>query len=171
MRTLLILGLLAAAAAAPACTGAKAEAKPGSRGAVTIEGATFSLSDVTFVYEPSRTFRVEGMDARDVGEDCLPGVKGGIALYGRLPEGVNSPVELSDKELPLEFTGNGRDRNLCFAGSNGRLGVEQGTVKFGRVFGGAIQFTFSGEFTRVDGKGSQSELTVHASGSGTAAIR
>jgi hypothetical protein len=44
-------------------------------------------------------------------------------------------------------------------------------VKFGRVFGGAIAFTFSGEFKRYDGEGGESESTVHASGSGTAAIQ
>jgi hypothetical protein len=170
MRTLLILGLLAALPAASACSSAKAEAKPGGRGTVTIEGATFAVSGVKFTYEPGRSFRIEADDARYVGKDCVPGVRAGVSLYGDLPTGVNSPVELSDKEVPFDSSGGGDDRSLCLGGSNQRLGMDKGTVKFGRVYGGAIGFTFSGNFKRF-GEGGKSDSTVHASGSGTATIQ
>ncbi|HEV8397188.1 MAG TPA: hypothetical protein VGQ37_23055 [Vicinamibacterales bacterium] len=174
MQKVLILTVLATLPVVAACGGAaKAEEKPGSRATVAVEGTTYAVSDVKFAYHPGEDgyFRIEGDDARHVHEDCVPGVSSGLALYGNLPSGVNSPVELSEKEVPFEFSGDGDDRNLCFVGSKGLLGVEKGTVKFGRVFGGAIAFTFSGDFKRFDGEGGESESTVHASGSGTATIR
>jgi hypothetical protein len=171
MRTLLMLGLLTALPVASACSSAKAEAKPGGHGTVTVEGATFAVSDVKFAYQPGRSFRIEADDAGFAGKDCVPGVHAGVSLHGDLPSGVNSPVELSDKEVPFDFSGDGDDRSLCFGGSNQRLGVDKGTVKFGRVYGGAIGFTFSGNFKRVDGEGGKSGSTVHASGSGTATIQ
>ena len=170
MRTLLMVGLLAVVTAASACTRTKAEDKPGGRGTVTIDGATFALSDVKFAYEPGSYFRIDAADAAHADEDCVPGVSSGVSLYGDLPEGVNSPVELSDKAVPLEFSGDGDDRNLCFIGAKGLLGVEQGTVTFGRVYGGAIGFTFSGDFKRYDGEGGESDSAVRVTGSGTAAI-
>ncbi len=172
LQNALILGLLAMLPLVAACGGATTEDKPGSRATVVIEGRTHAVSDVKFTYQPGEGgyFRIEGDDAAHVDEDCLPGVSGGLSLYGDLPSGLNSPVELSEKEVPFEFTGDGDDRNLCFVGSKGLLGVEKGTLKFGRVYGGAIAFTFSGDFKRYDGKGGESDSTVHASGSGTAAI-
>ena len=172
LKSSLVLGLLATLPLAGACGGATGEEKPGSRATVAIEGTTYAVSDVKFAYHPGEPgyFRIEGDDARHVDEDCLPGVSSGLALYGDLPSGVNSPVELSEKEVSFEFSGDGDDHNLCFVGSKGLFGVEKGTVKFGRVYGGAIAFTFSGDFKRYDGEGGESESTVHASGSGTATI-
>jgi hypothetical protein len=166
------LGLLLTLPLVAACGGAAAEDKPGGRATVSIDGMTYGVSDVKIAYTPGDggSFRIEGDDARHADEDCLPGVSSGLALYGDLPSGVNSPVELSEKELPFEFTGDGDDHNLCFVGSKGLLGVEKGTVKFGRVYGGTIAFTFSGDFKRFDGEGGESQSTVHASGSGTATI-
>ena len=154
------------------CGGAEAEEKPGGRATVAIEGTTYAVSDVKFAHQPGEGgyFRLEGDDARHVDDDCLPGVSSGLALYGDMPAGVNSPVELGDKEVAFEFSGDGDDHNLCFVGTKGLLGVEKGTVTFARVYGGAIAFRFSGEFKRYDGKGGVSESTVHASGSGTATI-
>ncbi|HEV8397187.1 MAG TPA: hypothetical protein VGQ37_23050 [Vicinamibacterales bacterium] len=108
----------------------------------------------------------ERLQRRHVDEACLPEVIGG----GDPAWSVNSPVELSEKEVLFEFSRDGDDRNLCFVGSKGLLAVEKGTVKFGRVFGGAIAFTFTGDFKRFDGEGGESASTVHASGSGTATI-
>jgi hypothetical protein len=172
LKNALILGLLATLPLVAACGGAAAEEKPGGRATVSIEGTTYAVSDVKFAYQPGEDgyFRVAGDDARNAHGDCLPGVVGGMALYGDLPSGVNSPAELSEKEVAFDFTGDGDDHNLCFVGSKGLLGVEKGTVTFGRVHGGAIAFTFSGDFKRYDGKGGESESAVHASGSGTATI-
>jgi len=171
LKNALVLGLLATLPLVAACGGATEE-KLGSRATVVIEGTTYAVSNVKFAYQPGEQgyFRIEGDDATHVDQDCLPGVSSGLSLYGDLPSGVNSPVELSEKEVSFEFSGDGDDHNLCFVGSKGLFGVEKGTVKFGRVYGGAIAFTFSGDFKRYDGEGGESESTVHASGSGTATI-
>lgn len=165
-----MLALAAALPAAAACTRATAEAKPGGRGSVTIGGTTFAVSAVKFVYQPGRNFRIDA-DPRRAGEDCPAGVSGGVSLYGDLPEGVNSPVELSGKEVPFQFSGDGEQRTQCAAGADGLLGVKKGTVRFGRVFGGAIGFTFSGDFKRVEAEGGDPGSTVRAFGSGTATIQ
>ena len=60
--------------------------------------------------------------------------------------------------------------HLCFVGSNGLIGVEQGTVRF-TVNGDQLAFTFSGRFRTYDGKGGESSDAIAASGSGTASIR
>ena len=136
-----LLGLLIALPGVAACGGAAAEEKRGGRATVSIDGTTCAVSDVMFAYQPGEhgSFRLEGE---------------GMALRGDLPSGVNSPVELDEKEVAF-VTGGGEAHNLCFAGSKGMGGTQHGTVKFGRVFGGAIGFTFA---------------TEHASGGGTATI-
>lgn len=138
MKHVCALGLLVTLPVVAACGGAAVEEKRGGRATVSIDGTTCTVTDVKFAYQPGEhgSFRLEG---------------DGMALRGDLPSGVNSPVELSEKEVPL-------------------VGVEHGTVKFGRVFGGAIGFAFSGDFTRYDGRCGTSRATVHASGSGTATI-
>jgi len=157
VRMALAVGLLAILPAAGACGGAKTEEKPGSRATVAIEGTTYAVSNVKFVYHPGEHghFRIAGEDAGHVNEECAPGVRSGLVLSGNLPSGVNSPAELSDKEVAFDFSGDGGNHNLCFVGAKGPLGIEKGMVTFGHVYGGAIAFTFS---------------TLHASGSGTAAI-
>src|SRR5436190_10391630 len=159
MKKALALGLLATLPLAVACGGAKAEARPGSRATVAVEGTTYAVSDVKFQYQPGAQghFRIEGRDARHTDEDCVPGVRSGLTLSGDLPSGVNSPAELSDREVAFDFSGDGGNHSLCFVGAKGLLGVEKGTVTFGRVYGGAMAFTFSGDFTRYDGKGGKSE--------------
>ena len=137
---------------------------------MTIDGRAFAVSDVKFAYQPGGSFRIDAGDARHPGQTCSPDVARSLSLSGRLPEGVNSPVELSDKEVLLEASGAGQP-NLCFTDSQGLLGVKAGSVKFGRVFGGAIGFTFDGDFTRLDGKGGTADVTVHASGNGTATVQ
>jgi hypothetical protein len=116
--------------------------------------------------------RSRGGDARrprDRGDDCLPGLGGGLALYGELPAGVKTVADLNGRELPFEFTGDGDDFNLCFVGSNGLLGVDTGTVTFSGVDGSSVTFSFAGTFDRFDGEGGESG-NVRASGSGTAIL-
>ena len=71
--------------------------------------------------------------------------------------------------MPFEFPGDGDNHNLCFVGSNGRLGVERGTVRFTVVDRTKVSFSFSGSFI-YDGSGGQSRSEVSASGSGTAHV-
>jgi hypothetical protein len=166
--SLRLVGLVLAVLAA-ACGGG-ASTNEGGDATATIADQTFDVNKVTLTYElgDDGYFRVEGEDAAHPGQDCVPGLAGGLALYGDLPSDVTSLAELAGRELPFEFTGDGDDANLCFVGSNGLLGVEAGTVRFGVVDGTRVTFTFSGSFVVYDGEGGQAPAEVIASGQGTA---
>ena len=123
---------------------------------------------LTIATEGEPYFRIEGDDAANPNEDCVPGLSGGLALYGDLPSTIASVADLSGKELPFEFSGDGDDANLCFVGSNGLFGVETGTVRFTAVDGNKVSFTFAGSFKVYDGSGGDAAAPVDASGSGTA---
>ena len=171
-RIVLAFLTLAAAAAAAGCGGGAAAETAGGRATAMIDGTTFAVSDVKVTFEAGEDgyFRIEGRDGAHPDGDCLPGLGNGLGLYGDLPSGVASLSELSGRELPFEFSGDGDDFNLCFVGSNGLLGVESGTVKFGAVTGTSVAFSFAGTFVRYDGQGGESAPNVRASGSGTATL-
>ena len=142
----------------------------GGKATAFVEGTTYSVGDVQLAYAFGEDgyFRVEGNDAAHREEDCVPGLGGGLALYGDMPDDVRSLADLAGKELPFEFSGDGDDFNLCFVGTDGLLGVQDGTVRFTSVNGSQVTFSFAGEFVVYDGEGGESEATVSASGSGTA---
>src|SRR5262245_23515755 len=159
------------------CGSSVSEQQPGNgagggTATVAIADTTYAVSKVSFHFETGEEayFRIEGEDAAHPNDDCLPALGGGLALYGDLPDGVTSLADLSGKEAPFEFTGDGDDFNLCFVGTNGLLGVENGKVRFGKIEGTSVAFSFSGSFVRYDGKGGQSSLPISASGSGTAHV-
>jgi hypothetical protein len=167
-----LLGVALACVTAAACGGGPAASTGGSGQAnVTIGDKTFAVSNVSMTYETGDGgyFRIEGDDAAHPNQDCLPGLGGGLALYGDLPDDVTSAAQLSGKELPFEFSGDGDDFNLCFVGSNGLLGVQQGTVRF-TMNGNQVTFTFSGRFAIYDGQGGESTSAVSASGSGSVSL-
>lgn len=168
----LVLVVTVASAGAACGGGAAAEETPGGRATAAIDGTTYAVSDVKLTFEAGEGgyFRIEGRDAKNPEDDCLPGLGGGLALYGELPSSVSTPSDLSGRELPFEFTGDGDDFNLCFVGSDGLLGVETGTVKFSGVNGNSVTFSFAGDFVRYDGEGGESDSNVRASGSGTATL-
>lgn len=155
---------------ATACGGGSASEEEGGKAKVTIAGQAFDVNKVRLTYAVGDDgyFRFEGDDAAHPEEDCLPGLGGGLALYGEMPTTVTSLADLAGRELPFEFSGDGDDFNLCFVGSNGLLGVERGTVRFDSVDGTTVTFSFSGSFTLYDGEGGQSPSEVSASGQGTA---
>jgi hypothetical protein len=144
---------------------------PGGGGTVTVENKTFKVSNIRFSYNTGEGgyFRVEGDDAANPNKDCLPGLSGGLGLYGDLPGDVTSIADLNGRELPFEFSGDGDDANLCFVGSDGLLGVERGTVRF-TVQGNDVSFTFSGTFGVYDGSGGRKPADVTASGNGVARV-
>lgn len=146
--------------------------KTGGDAHVTLSGQTYAVSDVNLTYElgDDGYFRIDGDDAAHPEQDCLPGLTGGLALYGDLPSTITSLPDLFGKEFPFEFTGDGDDANLCFVGSNGLLGVETGTVRFGKVDATKVEFSFSGNFTLYDGEGGQASSKVVATGDGVARI-
>ena len=157
---------------AGACAGAPEVEDPGGEGTLTIADKTFKVNKVQLSLETGEDgyFRIEGDDAARPDEDCLPGLSSGLALYGDLPDGVTSVADLNGRELPFEFSGDGDDRNLCFPGTNGLLGVERGTVRFTAVDAAKVSFTFSGSFAVYDGSGGRSPTLVSASGSGIAHV-
>ena len=164
------LGIIVCAAAT-ACGGAAEPASSGGGAAkVTIAGRPFDVSTVKISLQTGADghFRIEGDDAANPKKDCVPGLEGGLALYGDIPSAVASLADLQGRELPFEFTGDGDDFNLCFVGSNGLLGVETGTVQFTAVEGSRVTFTFTGSFKLYDGNGGESSTPITASGSGTA---
>jgi len=141
----------------------------GGTASAVVAGRTYAVDDVRFYAEfgDDGHFRVEGNDAANHEKDCLPGLGGGLALYGDVPGAAHSLADLAGKELPFEFTGDGDDFNLCFVGTNGLLGVEDGTVRITKVEGNKVSFTFTGDFIVYDGEGGESAPT-RATGSGVA---
>jgi hypothetical protein len=168
--TVSLLGMTILLGVAAGCGGGPTSSSGGTA-AATIDGTRFEVGDVQFSYSADEDgyFRVEGRDAAHPEEDCLPGLGGGLALYGDWPAGVESVAGLAGRELPFEFSGDGDDFNLCFVGSKGLLGVERGTVRIAAADGNTVTFSFSGSFTRYDGQGGESG-PVSASGDGTARI-
>ena len=136
----------------------------------TIAGRSFDVNNVKITLQTGEDgyFRIEGDDAANPNKDCLPGLPGGLALYGDIPPTITSLADLKGQELGFEFSGDGDDANLCFVGSNGLLGVEKGTVQFTAVDGRRVTFAFSGSFTVYDGSGGESSTPVNATGAGTA---
>jgi hypothetical protein len=168
-----ITALLAGVCLVAGCSGSADDATSvGGTAKVTLASKTFDVDDVKLWFETGEDgyFRIEGDDAAHRHDDCLPGLGGGLALYGELPADVKSLPDLAGKELPFEFTGDGDDFNLCFVGSDGLLGVEQGTVTFNRVDGTKVSFSFSGSFIKYDGEGGESSTPITATGSGTAHV-
>lgn len=159
----------AACGSAPGNTSDRGVAK------VVISDKTFDVSNVELEFDTGEGeggyFRIDGDDAANPGKDCLPGLSVGLALYGDMPAAVTSLADLSGRELPFEFSGDGDDANLCFVGTNGLLGVDTGTVRFVSVEGSKVTFSFSGTFTLYDGEGGESPTPIAASGSGTAYAR
>jgi hypothetical protein len=157
-----------------ACSGSVEtdSAEGGGDAKVTIAGTSFDVSNVTLVVVTGEDgyFRLEGDDSSHPDDDCLPGLGGGLALYGDVPAAITSVADLAGEELPFEFSGDGDDFNLCFVGSNGLLGVENGTLRFDTVEGTTVAFSFSGSFGLYDGEGGQAPSEVRASGSGVARL-
>jgi hypothetical protein len=162
--------LVVMAAPALGCAADALSSDKGGRATAVVAGTIYSVGDVQLSYEFGEDgyFRVEGNDAAHGEVDCLPGLGGGLALYGDLPGEVQSLPDLAGRELPFEFSGDGDDFNLCFVGTDGLLGVQEGTVRFTSVVGNEVKFSFTGNFIVYDGEGGESERPVSASGSGTA---
>ena len=153
-----------------ACGSGNSSDKGGGTARVTIAGQTYTVSNLKLTLDTTDGgfFRIDGDDAAHPDEDCLPGLGGGLALYGDVPSGLASVADLAGRELPFEFSGDGDDANLCFVGSNGLLGVDTGTVRFGEVSGSTVAFSFSGSFTKYDGNGGEDSAKIHATGEGIA---
>lgn len=164
----------ALAALAVACAGSSgsgsASGAPGTA-SVSLDGTTYEVDEVAMTIEPGEDawFRIEGEPVEHRYEDCVPGLGGGLGLYGDLPSSVRSAADLEGQRLRVDFSGDGDDANLCFVGMNGLAGAEEAWITIKSVKGDRVSFTMSGTFTVYDENGDGVKTT--AKGSGTAVLR
>lgn len=164
--------IVALASLAAACSG------PGSSGSgsggfarVSLDGASYEVRDVSITIEPGEDawFRIEGEPAAHPDEDCVPGLGGGLGLYGDLPSSVRGKADLAGKRLKIDFTGDGDDASFCFVGMGGLAGAEEAWVTIDSVDGDRVSFSMTGTFKIYDGSGEGPVKT--ASSSGVAILR
>lgn len=165
---------VALAALAAACSGsASSNARSGSGGfaRVSLDGASYEVRGVSMTIKPGEDawFRIEGEPAAHPNEDCVPGLGGGLGLYGDLPASVQGPADLAGKRLKIDFTGDGDDASFCFVGMGGLAGAEEAWVTIDSVDGDRISFSMTGTFRIYDENGEGPVKS--ASSSGTAILR
>ena len=169
-RTTVVLIL---ASVAVACSGGGDSPAPSSGGTarVSLDRASYEVTDVVMTIEPGEDpwFRIEGEPAARADEDCVPGLGGGLGLYGDLPSAVREPDDLVGKRLRIDFSGDGDDANFCFAGMGGLAGAEDAWVTIDAVTGSSVTFSMSGTFKVYDENGEGP--IVNATASGTAVLR
>lgn len=167
--TLLAMALVSLAAA---CSQSPSSAPgPGGSARVSLDGAIHEVRDVSIWLEPGEDawFRIEGEPATNPDEDCVPGLGGGIGLYGDLPSSIREAADLAGQRLRIDFTGDGDDANFCFVGMGGLAGAEEAWVTFESVSGDRVTFTMSGTFRIYDENGDGP--VKQATASGTAVLR
>lgn len=154
-----------------ACGGSStSETVEGGSAHVALDGTTYELRGVTMSIAPGEDswFRIEGEPAAHANEDCVPGLGGGLALYGDLPASVLDAADLAGQRLRIDFSGDGDDANFCFLGMGGLAGAEEAWVTIDSVNGARVAFSMTGSFKIYDEKGEGPVKT--ASGSGTAVL-
>lgn len=155
-----------------ACT-APSPSTGGAAGTATLDldGTTYRIDDLEMVLEPGEEpwYRIEGSEAGRHEEDCLVGLGGGLGLYGDLPRSVGKAADLVGERLRVDFSGDGDDRNFCFAGMDGLAGAEEAWVTIESVTGDRVTFSMSGTFTIYDQQGG--EIVKSATAKGTAVVR
>ncbi len=158
---------LVLAALATACSERGA---PGSSGGgtarVALDGATYEVRNVTMTIAPGEDawFQLGGDPASNPEEDCVPGLGGGLGLYGELPGSVRRKGDLAGKRLRIEFTGDGDDANFCFVGMGGLAGAEEAWLTIDSIDGDLAKFSMSGTFRIYDENGEGPIRTARASG-------
>lgn len=157
--------LLAAISASCSGTGAAASGSGGSA-RVVLDGATYDVKDVTMILSPGEDawFQLGGEPAANAGEDCVPGLGGGLGLYGDLPGSVRRKDDLAGKRLRIDFTGDGDDANFCFVGMGGLAGAEEAWLTIDSVDGDRATFSMSGTFRIYDENGEGPIRTARATG-------
>ena len=158
---------VALAALVAACSGsAPSGSGPGGFARVSLDGASYEVRDVTISIEPGEDawFRIEGEPAARPDEDCVPGLGGGLGLYGDLPASVRGTSDLAGRRLKIDFTGDGDDANFCFVGMGGLAGAEEAWITIDSVDGDRIAFSMTGTFRIYDENGDGPTKEAHASG-------
>ena len=166
LRMLLGLG----AAMITACSGDTGESgKSWATGEVTIDGERYAVLDVGLEFEAGDDgyYAIHAAPPSE-SEDCVPGLLGGMSLYGAIPPSVKRAQDLAGRRLPVEFSGDGDDANLCFVGTDGLLGAREAWVTIEAIDGDRARFSMSGEFEVYDD--GELVMTQLASARGTAHI-
>ena len=169
--TILTVAVASLAAACSESASSRSRSDSGGVARVSLDGASYEVRDVSMTIHPGEDawFRIEGEPATHPDEDCVPGLGGGLGLYGDLPASVQGTADLAGKRLKIDFTGDGDDANFCFVGMGGLAGAEEAWVTIDSVDGDRISFSMTGTFRIYDENG---EGPVKAaSSSGTAILR
>lgn len=164
---LLALPMLGAACSRPSHTAGG----EGGQARVVLDGATYEVRGVamTIALGEDAWFHIDGDPVAHASEDCVPGLSGGLGLYGDLPSSVRDPAELVGKRLRVDFSGDGDDANFCFVGMRGLAGAEEAWVTIDAIEGDRVTFSMTGTFKIYDENGEGPVRTATASG--TAVIR
>lgn len=139
---------------------------PGGTAQVSLDGESYKLRDVSITIEPGEDpwFRIDGEPAENTGRDCVPGLEGGLGLYGDLPAGVRAAADLSGKRLRIDFSGDGDDASFCFVGMGGLAGAEEAWLTIESVDDDRVTFSMSGTFRIYDERGEGPVKEATASG-------
>jgi hypothetical protein len=158
--TLFLLGAVACSAGDDDSAARWAEAS------VTIDGKTYDLEEVRMNVEFGEDgyYNIDARPTTDPDEDCVPGLSGGMFLYGSLPQRAQRLEDLAGQRLLVEFSGDGDDANLCFPGMNGLLGAREAWVTIDSIDADRVRFSMSGSFELFDEEGATSELVASAAG-------
>lgn len=158
-------GLVIALGALLAGCGSDEAAPDWAEASVTIEEDEYRVDDVVLAlaYGEDGFFNLSGSPVEDPDEDCVPGLSGGMNLYGDIPP-VTDVEELVGQQLLIEFTGDGDDANLCFVGTDGLLGADAAALTIHSVEGDRAEFTMNGRFLRYDEEGNSTPVDASAKG-------
>jgi hypothetical protein len=161
------LGFLTAACADSDASGSVR----GGSASVSLDGTTYEVRDVSLIIEPGEDawFSIDGEPSTNPHDDCVPGLGGGLSLYGDLPASVRGVADLAGKRLNVDFTGDGDEANFCFVGMGGLAGAEEAWITIDSVSGDRVTFSMTGTFVIYNQNGDGPVKTATASG--TAVLR
>jgi len=170
MRSINAAIMIVSLASLAACSGSSSTGSgSGGSARVSLDGASYDVRDVTIWIEPGEDawFRIQGEPASNPHEDCVPGLGGGLGLYGDLPATVQEASDLAGRRLKVDFSGDGDDANFCFVGMEGLAGAEEAWVTIDSVNGDRVSFSMQGTFRVYDENGEGPIKTASASGVAT----
>ncbi|MGH9870015.1 MAG: hypothetical protein ACREAA_17860 [Candidatus Polarisedimenticolia bacterium] len=159
--------ILALASLGVSCSSSgSSESGSGGFARVSLDGTSYEVREVSIMIEPGEDawFRIDGEPASNPHEDCVPGLGGGLGLYGDLPESVHEAADLAGKRLRVDFSGDGDDANFCFVGMGGLAGAEEAWVTIDSVSEDRVSFSMTGTFRIYDENGEGPVRTASASG-------
>jgi hypothetical protein len=148
------------------CAGQGGSGGGAGRAHLLLDGASYGVRDVALTLETGEEpwFRLDGEPVEHAEEDCVPGLSGGLGLYGDLPSSVREAADLVGQRMKVDFSGDGDDANFCFVGMGGLAGAEDAWVTIESVDGEQIRFTMTGTFKIYDENGAGPVKTASASG-------